>query len=211
MKIKVGFLFDIKNNWIENFINNFKFLKKNYNFNKTYILKDLKKFDIVFILSYTKVISYKYFNNKSLYLVIHSSSLPKGRGFSPMQWQVQNNRSSIKNSMIIAKKKVDEGDIVLQNTFKIDKTDLYKDLRKKQAKSICELINKFLKIYPNYTKKKQIGEVSYYRKRNINDNKLNLNQSLKSNFRILRLSDNEKFPSWFFYKGKKFIIKIYKE
>jgi len=211
LKIKVGFLFDIKNNWIENFINNFKFLKKNYNFNKTYILKDLKKFDIVFILSYTKVISYKYFNNKSLYLVIHSSSLPKGRGFSPMQWQVQNNRSSIKNSMIIAKKKVDEGDIVLQNTFKIDKTDLYKDLRKKQAKSICELINKFLKIYPNYTKKKQIGEVSYYRKRNINDNKLNLNQSLKSNFRILRLSDNEKFPSWFFYKGKKFIIKIYKE
>ena len=107
--------------------------------------------------------------------------------------------------------KFDEGDIVLQNTFKIDKTDLYKDLRKKQAKSICELINKFLKIYPNFIKKKQIGEVSYYRKRNINDNKLNLNQSLKSNFRILRLSDNEKFPSWFFYKGKKFIIKIYKE
>lgn len=211
MKIKVGFLFDIKNNWIENFINNFKFIKKNYSFKKTYILKDLKKFDIVFILSYTKVISYKYFNKKCLYLVIHSSSLPKGRGFSPMQWQVQNNRSSIKNSMIIAKKKVDEGDIVLQNTFKIDKTDLYKDLRKKQAKSICELINKFLKIYPNFIKKKQIGEVSYYRKRNINDNKLNLNQSLKSNFRILRLSDNEKFPSWFFYKGKKFIIKIYKE
>ena len=54
--IKITFLIDKNNNWIKNFlkINNFG---KKYNINFNYNPKKIKNNDIVFILSYTKILN----------------------------------------------------------------------------------------------------------------------------------------------------------
>ena len=56
---------------------------------------------------------------------------------------------------------------------------------------------------------KQTGKATYFRKRNKFDSKLDINKSIKSQFNLMRIADNEKYPLFFIYKNKKFIIKIY--
>ena len=54
-----------------------------------------------------------------------------------------------------------------------------------------------------------IGKGSYYKKRLPKDSELDIEKSIKKNFNLLRVVDNERYPSFFYYKGKNFIIKIY--
>ena len=84
--IKITFLIDKNNNWIQKFlkINNFG---KKYNINFNYNPKKIKNNDIVFILSYTKILNEKFLNANRLNLVIHSRDLPKNRGFAPLTFK----------------------------------------------------------------------------------------------------------------------------
>ena len=43
------------------------------------------------------------------------------------------------------------------------------------------------------------------------NNLLNVNKSIKENFNLLRVGNNELFPSYFYYKSIKYIIKIFKK
>ena len=88
-------------------------------------------------------------------------------------------------------------------------TELNTQLRNIQAVEIIKIINKFLKKYKNFKRLKQIGKSTYYRRRYSKDSKLDINISLRKNFNLLRIVDNEKYPAYFEYKGKKYIIKIY--
>ena len=38
---------------------------------------------------------------------------------------------------------------------------------------------------------------------------MNINKSIKSQFNKLRIVNNEQWPAFFYYKNKKFIIKIF--
>ena len=63
------------------------------------------------------------------------------------------------------------------------------------------------KIYiPRITKK-----TNYLKRREPEDSKLNVNKSIKSQFNLLRICDNENFPAFFYLSKKKYIIKIYKK
>ena len=59
--------------------------------------------------------------------------------------------------------------------------------------------------------KKQIGKSNFNKKRSSKDTELIINKTIKQQFNNLRISDNEKYPSYFYYKDQKYIIKIYKE
>ena len=95
--------------------------------------------------------------------------------------------------------------------MKLDGTELYPEIRKKQAENTIQIIEDFLKIYPNFIPLKQIGEESFYRKRNINDSELDISETIAENFNLLRIGNNEEWPSFFYFKGIKYILKIYKE
>ena len=57
---------------------------------------------------------------------------------------------------------------------------------------------------------KQRGKGNFNRLRNSNDSEININKSIKSQFNLLRICDNERYPAFFKYKNKKFILKIFK-
>lgn len=210
-KYRVTFLLDKSNDWIEEYLNKFKF-----NLNKKFFFKikkepnSIKNQDIVFVLSYTKILSEKFILKNRLNIVVHSSKLPKDRGFSPVQNQVLRGKNIIDISLIELVKKVDSGDVFFRDKYKINKTDLNEEIREKQAIATLKIIKKFLIKYPNLTKKKQYGKSSFNKRRNFWSNKLNINKSIKSQINLLRIADNKRYPCFFEYKKKIFKIKIYK-
>ena len=211
MKIKVTFLLDPNNSWIKDQLSNYNFnLSKKYSFKIFNDYKQIKNQDIVFAISHTKILSEKFLNKNKLVLIPHCSKLPKDRGFSPIQNQILKKKNKFYISLIKAVKKVDRGPICLQSSFRLNGTELYDEIRKIQGKEILKIIHKFLIKYPNIKFKNQRGKGNFNKKRQIKDNKLNINKSIKDQFNNLRINNNELYPSYFYFKKKKFILKIFK-
>ena len=72
-------------------------------------------------------------------------------------------------------------------------------------------MNDFLKKFPKSLLKHKKANQVFFRKRKSEDSMIDLNKNLKSQFNLLRICDNEKYPAFFNYKNKKYILKIFKE
>ncbi len=171
-----------------------------------------KNYDINIIFSYFKKIPEKYLKYSKFNLVPHESDLPKGKGMSPLSWQILENKNKISFSLIEASSKIDNGLIYYKKNITISKSILLPQIKKIQLHENLKLIEKFLKHYKKYKKEprglKQIGMSSYYKKRNKKDSKLNINKSIKKQFNLLRTVDNNVYPAFFEIYGKKFFLRI---
>ena len=88
-KYKVTFLLDKKNLWFENTLRNYNFkLNSKYLFSITKNPNSIKNQDIVFPLSYTKILDENFLEKNELVLIAHPSKLPNEKGFSPLQYQM---------------------------------------------------------------------------------------------------------------------------
>ena len=59
--------------------------------------------------------------------------------------------------------------------------------------------------------KKQKGKETFYSKMTEKDNELNPNKTIKEQFNILRIVDNERYPAFFNLNGQEYTIKIWKK
>lgn len=167
-----------------------------------------KGYDILFALSYHKIIEKEYLIAKHN-IVIHASKLPKGKGWAPMFWQILENKNIIPFSMFEISETIDGGDIYLQRELVLSGFELNSELRYKQAVFISNMCLDFIKNYENYKyPKKQVGKDSFYRKRTLEDSQLDINKTILSQFNLLRIVDNENYPAFFYFNNKKYILKI---
>jgi len=212
MKYKVTFLFDKLNLWFEKQLRNYNFkLNNKYIFKISKNTNNIKNQNIVFPLSYTKILPESFLQKNELVLIAHSSKLPKDKGFASLQYQILKNKRKVYISLIKAEKEVDAGPIYYQNSFMLDGTELSDEIRYIQGLQILKIINKFLIKYPNVKSKKQSGKSNFNKRRYSKDSELNVNKTIKQQFNHLRINDNELYPSFFYFKGQKYIIKIFKE
>ena len=174
-------------------------------------MSEVCDFDIVILLGQTKIFPNDFLKRNKLNLVVHESDLPRGKGFAPVQWQLLKGSSEITVSLIEAAEKFDSGDILNQSTIKFDGTELYDEIREKQATGSIEIISDFLKSYPNISRTKQTGSESFYPKRTLDDGELDISKTIEENFNLLRVGNNDDWPSFFYHKGVKYILKIFKE
>jgi len=209
---KIQILTD-KNSW---FFNNQSQIPNKY---KKYIKKNLltshlnikKNYDITLIISYYKIIPEKFLLHSKHNLVVHESNLPKGRGFSPLIKQILNGKTKIVITLFECSKNMDEGKFLLKKFFYFKPTLIYDEIKVKQLKSAFFLLDLFLKKYKikkNIKTYNQTGQPTYYKKIKTSFSELNVNKTIKSQFNKLRTRDNKNFPSYFFYKKRKYIIKI---
>jgi len=211
-KYKLTFLLDPSNSWIEKYLKKFKFnLKKKFIFKILKNPKKIKNQDIVFALSYTKILPEDFLKKNKLVLIAHPSKLPRNKGFAPVQNEILKNKKKIYLSIIKAEKEVDSGPICLLSYFKLDGTELSDEIRKKQGYAILKSIKKVLKKYPKLTFKKQNGKENFNKRRRPKDSELNINKTIKEQFNHLRINDNNNFPSFFYINRNKYVIKIFKE
>ena len=210
-KEKFAFLLDKNNNWIEKYFP--KLLNKLPKKHEYKITKNPKlvKNKIVFVLCYTKILKQEFINKNIEVLIIHPSKLPLDKGFSPVQNQVLRKQNLIHLSMFKASNKVDSGPICMRDTFYLKGYELSEEIRKKQAYAIFKIILKYLNKFPNIKFEKQKGLSSYNKKRNTLDNRLNINKSIKSQFNLLRIVDNENYPAHFKYKNNRYLVKIFRQ
>lgn len=211
-RFKVTFLLDNKNLWIQKYLLDFDFgLKRKYLFQIQKNKNLVKNQDIVFPLAYTKVLSKKFINDNKLVIIVHASRLPKDKGFAPIQNQILKNKKKLFISLIKAEDKVDSGNIYLVNSFSLKGHELYNEIRHFQAQECFKIIKEFLIKFPKIKSRKQYGQSNFNKKRYPKDSELNINKSIKSQFNLLRVCDNENFPAFFTYKKKKYVLKIYKD
>jgi methionyl-tRNA formyltransferase len=169
---------------------------------------DVKRGDILFLLSCEKIFSELHLNKHNL--VVHESALPKGKGWSPLTWQVLEGRNEITITLFEAEKKVDAGPIYYQEIIKLNGSELINELRDAQGKATIRLAVKFVSAYPNVSGIPQTGEATYYEKRKPEDSRLDVNKPLKEQFNLLRVVDNDRYPAFFEHKGIKYKILISK-
>lgn len=174
--------------------------------------QDVREGDIAFYLACMRITPLETLSRNKWNLVVHESDLPEGRGFAPMTWAVLEGRDTIPVSMIIADDgEVDSGPIVLQRVLKLTGYELSPELRQMQAeitKTMCREIAS-QKFAPEPIP--QTGTPSFLPRRRPEDSELDMNKTLLEQFNLLRVVDNERYPAFFFFNGRKYIVKIFKE
>ena len=95
--IKIAIL-TTANQWFEEYAK--ELLNKVSNAKLFFDHKNMEEsFDIVFILSYHKIINKRYLDKNKHNIVIHASALPKGKGWAPMFWQILEEKNKIPFTM----------------------------------------------------------------------------------------------------------------
>ena len=140
-KIKVAYLLDNTNDWIKKYIKKSQLLNKSKKFYSKMFTnyKNIKNYDIVFVLGYTRILSPIFLKKNKLNLVVHASNLPRGKGFSPIQWQILKNKKRISFCLFKAEKKLDSGEIYEKHSLLFKGTELYDRIRYMQAKATIQI------------------------------------------------------------------------
>ena len=170
--------------------------------------KDVQQGDVLCLLACEKI--FKSLELNQYNLVVHESDLPKGKGWSPVTWQVLEGKSKIPVTLFEATEAVDAGAIYAQDFIQLEGHELLPEIKYQQGVVTNKLILEFIENYKTIQGKEQVGKESFYAKRTPKDGELDLNASLDDQFNLLRVSDNERYPAFFYKDGIKYIVKISK-
>lgn len=173
--------------------------------------RQIKNGDILILLSCEKILKKNFLDLNKHNLVVHASPLPKGKGMSPMAWQILEGKNDLPVTLFEAVEALDAGDIYLQRVIKFMGDELIEELRDELGKVSNEMLIEFINRVDEITGEKQTGEESFYKKRTPEDSKLNINKTIAEQFNLLRIVDNERYPAFFELHGNKYIIKIEKQ
>ena len=165
---------------------------------------------INFMLGCIKVMPEDILKKNKYNLVVHESNLPEGKGFAPMAWQILEGKKEIPVCLIEATKDVDAGKIWLKDVIKLNGTELSEEWRNIQGVKTIDLCMQFVKNHRNLEPIPQQGKATFYEKRTPIDSELDINISIKEQFDLLRIVNNQNYPAYFLHKGVKYYLNIKK-
>ena len=193
----IAFLFDKSNDWLYQYFRERFRVSQAFNVHVFFEEEDIRGFDLVFILGYTKILKGEIFSSNRLLLVVHESDLPDGRGFAPVQWQILEGKSDITVCLLEISDEVDAGNILSKMILSLDGSELYEEIRKKQAVITFDLITRFIEKYPKFNFQPQQGTPTFYRRRNPSDSQLDVDKTIREQFNLLRICNNKEWPAFF--------------
>ncbi len=210
-KLKITLITDNPKSWIIPFAARLRAtLQKQHSVRWVFDPGKVRAGDLAVFLSCETIVKSNILRLSKHNLVVHPSRLPKGRGWSPLAWQILEGKNKIPVTMFEAAESVDSGEIYFQDQIIFEGHELVDELRQKQGGKALELVEKFVQRYPKIKSRPQAGQPSYYRRRTALDSELQIDKSLKAQFNLLRVADNERYPAFFYYCGHKYVLKIYK-
>ena len=211
-KLKISILVDSDEIWYNKYLNDLLIGLKKLGHQVILVTKQdyITGGDICFILSCINIIPETTLAKNKNNIVIHASDLPKGRGWSPMSWQILDGKDEIPLSLFEARNEVDSGKVYIKDNIKLNGNELIGESREKLARKVNDMAISFVKDYP-MNGEEQKGKPSFYSRRRPKDSELDINKTIKEQFNLLRIVDNENYPAFFTHKDKKYIIKIRQE
>ncbi|CAG0949770.1 UDP-2,4-diacetamido-2,4, 6-trideoxy-beta-L-altropyranose hydrolase [Anaerolineales bacterium] len=161
--------------------------------------QDLRPGDFCFYLSCGQIMHSDILSQFRHNLVVHESDLPRGKGWSPLTWQILEGKNRIPATLFEAAEKVDSGVIYAQEWMEFEGHELIDELREAQAKATIKLCKRFVDGYPQILgeAREQVGESDYYPRRLPNDSFINPEKSISELFAQLRVADSDRYPSFF--------------
>jgi UDP-2,4-diacetamido-2,4,6-trideoxy-beta-L-altropyranose hydrolase len=187
-----------------------QFREQGHKVSIVYDADDIKPSDILFLLSFWNMIKPDVLNKNVHNIVVHGSALPKGRGWSPVTWQIIDGEKSIPMTLFEAVDDVDAGNIYLQTNMHFQGHELLDDIQEKQAATQFELCCNFVNKYPGIISSQvsQAGEPSFYRRRSAKDSELDIHKTIVEQFNLLRTVDSQYYPAFIKINGRSFKITI---
>jgi methionyl-tRNA formyltransferase len=173
--------------------------------------RDLRDGELAFFLSCTTVVPPEYLDKHEHNLVVHESDVPRGRGWSPVHWQILEGNDTIPIVLMEAAEQVDTGDVYIRDEIQLEGTELLPDLREQVGNKTVDLVLQFVDDYPDVEGEPQQGEPSTYPRRTPDDSELDPDRTIAEQFNKLRIVDNDQYPAFFRMHGEKYILKIYRE
>ena len=161
-----------------------------------------------FMLGCTKILDHDILERNRHNLVVHESDLPQNRGFAPMTWQILENRNNIPICLFEANSKVDTGDIWIRDVIQLEGSELCNEWRAIQGNKTIELCKRFIESYDKLVPIKQSGVGSWNRQRIPKDSELDPKKTIAEQFLLLRVVDNNDYPAFFDYMGRKYKLII---
>ena len=211
---KITLLISESNNPVYPFLERWKKEKENiYDISLVTRSKDITQCgDILFLVSCSEIIHEA---TRALFLhtlVLHASDLPKGRGWSPAIWDVLEGGDKLTLSLLEASDPVDTGNLWRKISLPLNGSELFEEINDLLFKAELELIEWACLNQDSVRPKVQVDtDSSYRRKRNPEDSLLDIQNSLDSQFNLLRVSDPNRYPAFFYKNGQKYIIRIEKD
>lgn len=172
---------------------------------------ELRGGDILFLVSCSQLIRDAERDKYRATLVLHASDLPKGRGWSPYIWSILSGSNHITVSLLEASEPVDSGAIWLKTTFDLEGHELLPEINAKLFAAELLLMSQAVDHFDLIKPTQQMGDPGpYMAKRSTADSRLDPNKSISEQFNLLRVVDSQRYPAFFDYQGKRYLIKIEK-
>lgn len=172
--------------------------------------QDLGGGDILFLISCHEIVPPRL---RALYraaLVIHASDLPRGRGWSPLVWQILEGRNDIPVTLLEAADPVDSGAIWHQTWLRFQGHELLDEINAALFAAELALMDYAVANLDSVRPRPQSGEPSYYRRRRPEDSRLDPERGLAEQFNLLRVADPERYPAFFDHLGQRYVVRISK-
>lgn len=168
--------------------------------------------DLLLLISCNEVIDTIVRNRYRTTLLIHSSDLPEGRGWSPHIWQILEGRSCIKVTLLEAVDAVDSGAIWAQRDLVLEGHELFEEINRKLFAVELDLMDFAVANFGHVVPRPQDSGVStYYMKRTREDSRLDPHKTLAEQFDLLRVADSGRFPAFFDFRGHRYYVQLNKE
>jgi len=211
--MKITLLSDNQDRWFEPFLDELErsLADRGHEVVLCRLVQELGSGDLAFFLSCTSMVPAEKLEGHTLNLVVHESALPEGRGYSPVQWQVEAGSNRIPVRLVEATARVDAGRIFLQDDMQLEGHELLGEIRDIQGRKTVEIVLKFVDRWPEVHGVSQEGDGSTFPRRTLADNELDPQKTLAAQFDRLRLGHNEIYRSWFRFRGCRYSLKIEKE
>lgn len=170
--------------------------------------KEVLEGTIAFYLSCKDITPRHLLDRNPWNIVVHASPLPEGRGFSPLVWQILEGKNTIPLTMITMTEDVDAGDIVAERNLRFQGYELNDEMRDAMGQTIVDMSFDIAVSDTAPDPKPQNGSPSWYRRRSPADSALDPSQSLVSQFNLLRVVDNIRYPAFFDHAGHRYTLTI---
>jgi methionyl-tRNA formyltransferase len=169
----------------------------------------LREGDICFLLSCLKILKKKTLILNKHNIVVHGSDLPRGKGFSPVQWQILEGRNEIPITLFEAVEELDDGPWYLKDTLILKGPELYDEIHHLLGMKIVDMCISYVQNHETLKPVKQTGDSSFYPRRTEKDDMIDPQKSVVELFNHFRIASNDQFPLYFIHLGRKFYIKLY--
>lgn len=173
---------------------------------------ELTRGDILFLVSCSQLIARDDRDRYDHVMVLHASDLPKGRGWSPLVWDILAGKEEMTVSLLTAEDGVDTGAIWAKQRFRVPKHALHNEINSQLFDAELELMDTGIKMVRSNERPtpQPEGGSSYHQRRTPEDSQLDPTRPLSELFDQIRVADPDRYPAFFDLHGKTFELTIRK-